>query len=273
MSNEASRAPALRELQHWLAVRILSPGHPEAVAGGARDLDRWLVAPADAMLADRLAVYVNGYPARVQEALREVFPALAHVTGTRAFAALTDRYIAAVPLCSYNLNDAGESLADFLRHDELGERLPLAPDLAALEWRVARAFHARVKPPVEPSVFAGWDLAEWDRAVLHFQPSVSVVQSAWPIREVWEARETPREEIDIDLQDRPDNVFVRRNGLEVECTSIDPIQADVLQALLDGQSLGEVSSKLIDLGQDPADVSTWFATWMQAALIVDCTRE
>ena len=272
MSNEAGRAPALRELQQWLAASILSSERPEDVASGARQLVPWLTAPADSLLAERLAVYVNGYPARVQEALREVFPALAHVAGSRAFAALTDRYIAAVPLCSYNLNDAGENLANFLRRDELGEKLPLAPDLAALEWCVARAFHASAKPPIEPSVFAGWDLEEWDRAVLHFQPSVAVVRSVWPIREIWEARETPRGEIDIDLEGRPDNVFVRRNGLEVECTSIDPAQADVLQGLLEGRRLGEVSNQLIELGQDPAEVSAWFATWMRAALIVDCTR-
>jgi hypothetical protein len=73
------------------------------------------------------------------------------------------------------------------------------------------------------------------------------------------------------LQDRPDDVFVRRRGLALECTSIDPVQADVLQALLDGQRLGGVSSERIAHGQDPADVSTWFAAWMQAGLIVDCT--
>jgi hypothetical protein len=268
MSNEPGRAPALLELQQWLAASILAPERSEDAASGARDLRRWLAAPADGMLGERLAVYVNGYPARVLEALREVFPALAHIAGSREFAALAERYIAAVELRSYNLNDAGEALADFLRRDELGEKLPLAPDLATLEWRLARAFHASAEPPLEPSVFAGWDLADWDRAVLHFQPSVAVVRSMWPIREVWEARETPRDEIDIDLQDRPDDVFVRRNGLEVECTSIHPVQAEILQALLDGQRLGEVSNRLTELGQEAAEVSTWFAAWMQAGLVV-----
>jgi hypothetical protein len=265
--------PALRELQQWLAASILAPQHPEKVATGARGLGSWITAPAGVVLSDRLAVYVNGYPARIQEALNEVFPALAHVVGPNTFAALIARYVAAVPLYSYNLNDAGENLADFLRTDELGDKLPFTPDLALLEWYVARAFHASERPPVDLSAFASWRLEDWDRAVLHFQPSVAVVRSAWPIREIWEARETPREEIDIDLQDRPDVVFVRRNGLEVQCTSINPIEADVLQELLDGKSLGDVSNNLIEQGQDAADVSRWFAGWMQAALIVCCTTK
>jgi hypothetical protein len=271
MSDEAGHPPALRELQQWLAASILAPVQPNEMASGAGALGAWLTAPADVDLRDRLAVYVNGYPARIQEALNEVFPALAHVLGHATFTSLTARYIAATPLCSYNLNEGGAKLVDFLRSDELAEKLPFTPDLAMLEWRLARAFHAHEKPPVELSTFGSWQLDDWDRAVLHFQPSVAVVRSAWPIREIWEAREVPREEIDIDLQGRPDDVFVRRSGLALECTSIDPVQSDVLQALLDGQSLGDVSSKLIERGQDPADVSTWFAAWMQAGLIVDCT--
>lgn len=273
MSKEAGRAPALRELQQQLAARILAPERPGKVANRADELGSWLAVPEEVVLSDRIAVYVNGYPARIREALHEVFPALAHIVGSATFAALAARYIAAVPLHSYNLNDAGERLADFLRHDELGERLlPFLPDLALLEWHVARAFHAREQPPVEPSAFASWQLEDWDRAVLHFQPSVAVVRSAWPIRDIWEARETPREEIDIDLEGRPDDVFVRRNGPEVECTSIPSVQAGVLESLLGGRSLGDVSNELIELGQDPADVSAWFAAWMQAGLVVDCTR-
>lgn len=272
MGRDTGRAPALRELQQWLAASILAPGRPEQFADGAGVLGAWLAVPAGVALPDRLAVYVNGYPARIQEALNEVFPALAHVVGPGSFAAMTARYVATVSLHSYNLNDAGENLADFLRRDELGERLPFIPDLADLEWQVARAFHAREKPPIEPTAFATWHLEDWDRAVLHFQPSVALVRSAWPIREIWQAREMPREEIDIDLEGRPDDVFVRRNGFQVECTSIPPAQGHVLEALLGGRSLGDVSNELIELGQDPADVSTWFAAWMQAALIIDCTR-
>lgn len=272
MSNRTGRPPALRELQHWLAASILAPQQPEQMSVGALQVHSWLTVPAGVDLQDRLAVYTNGYPARLLEALKETFPALAHLLGGGTFALLTRRYIEATPLHSYNLNDAGENLANFLRSDELAEKLPFTPDLALLEWYAARAFHAHDKPPLKPSTLASWQLEDWDRAVLHFQPSVAIVRSAWPIREIWEAREIPREEIHIDLQDRPDDVLVQRHGLGVDCTSIGSVEADVLQALIAGQSLGEVSTTLIEHGQDPAEVTAWFAAWMQAGLIFDCTR-
>lgn len=220
----------------------------------------------------RLRVYAGGYPARLQEALAETFPAVEHVVGAGAFAALTHRYAAAVPLHSYSLSDAGAHLPEFLRHDELTATLPFLPDLALLEWRVTRSFHATEEAPFDPASLAQWSLEDWERTVLRFQLWVGLVQSEWPVREIWESRETPIEEIDIDLRGRPDRVLVRREGFAVICKSVGALEAHALRLLLDGATLGAAIAALADRGADAASVSGWLAGWVSLRMIAGCTR-
>lgn len=259
------RPPSLREAQERMASLILHPGRVERAA--PEDL---IAAPPRGDRDERLAVYVNGYPARVEESLEESFPAVAHLIGHRAMRELVARYVPALTRHSYNLNDVGAELASFLRRDPLSRQFPFLADLAQLEWAVARAFHAHEQAPLDVGPLATWTEAQWQHAVLRFQPSVALVCSRWPIRDLWEARETPIEAIDIDLRGRPDRVLVRRAGFDVECESLPPDEAAAVTALLAGQRLGEVTRMLERQGCDPAAVSAWFGCWMRKGMIAGC---
>jgi hypothetical protein len=124
----------------------------------------------------------------------------------------------------------------------------------------------------------------WERACLAFQPSVRVVRSAWPVLELWEARKTSREQINVNLVDRPQGVLVLREGVRVRCELIDAPQAEALSALMSGVSLGELCEQLTrcsglpasptDTSQggaqagDPPPVRAWFSRWAGLGLIV-----
>ncbi len=249
-----------------MASLILDPERIDAVTADAP-----VAAPHRGTIAERLRVYSEGYPARVHEALADTFPAVAHVIGPRSLADLTRRYVRAVALRSCNLNDAGSALSDFLQRDVARARFPFLPDLARLEWRVAQAFHAHEQPPLDPRPLAAWSLADWEGAVLQFQPAVALVCSDWPIREIWAARDTPVEQIDIDLRDRRERILVRRSGFEVVCESLPADEATALAALLARHSLGEAMHLVTADGCDPAAVSIWFTRWMVLGLIIDCS--
>jgi hypothetical protein len=221
---------------------------------------------------ERLRVYAGGYPARLQDALVETFPAVAHLIGHGALTHLTHRYLRALSLQSYNLNDAGAELPAFLRADELTTQLPFLADLAELEWNIACAFHAHDESPLAPSALTSWSLDDWECALLRFQPSVALVCSPWPIRELWQARETPIEAIALAVHDRPDRVLVYRTGLAVLCESVDSDEAAALASLLDGRTLADVTARLAARGHDPAAVSAWFARWMSQGMIRGCDR-
>jgi hypothetical protein len=259
--------PGLRALQRWMQSLIVHPGRLETSPGDARLLAALLDARDRDAAVERLRVHVRGYPERIREALADAHPAVAHVIGAHGTAALARRFLRARPPRSWSLNDAGAGLAAFLRTDALASAFPFLPDLAELEWRVLRAFHAPQETPLDPARLAVGTLGDWRRARVRLQRGTALVRSAWPIREIWSARRTPLEEIDVDLVRRPDRVMVRRSGTEVVCESVGEGEAVALEEVLAGRTLGEVAARLADEGAAPADVSAWFARWTRLGLV------
>lgn len=260
MSGIHPAAPSLPELQRAFAAQILA-GDPQPSAA----LGRWLAVPPGHAAAERLAVHVDGYPARLHDALHEAFPAVAHLVGAGAFHALVQRYRRAAALRSYNLNDAGSELVAHLRGDPLAAELPFLADLAALEWAMARAFHA-----VETAPLATADLASLAPEAIvaggvRFQPSLALVESPWPIHALWSARETPHAAIDVALS-AGESVAVWRRDLDVECRVLDAEAAAVLRALLAGASIAVAAEQ----APDPAEAIAWLGEWIGAGLVASC---
>jgi len=251
----------LHELQRWLADVVL-----------ASDADRpaadVLARPPRGTRSERLHAYVDGYPARLRDALLEAFPAVAHLVGASEFGDLVRRYRPAVPVGGYNLADVGAAMPAFLEQDRLGAALPFLPDLARLEWAVQRAFHAHLLAPFDPATVASWSPDDWADARVRFQAGTSCVRSAWPIRALWDARATPRDEIDLAIDDRPETVVVHRVEYRVACEPLDAAEATVLGRLLGGGTLGEA---VADLAPDDAErLGEWTASWMARGLVVAC---
>lgn len=252
--------PSLRELQRELAAQILA-AEPQPRA----PLARWLALPPDAAARERLAVHVDGYPARLHEALADEFPAVAHLVGAARFHALVHRYLRAAALPSYNLNHAGAELPDFLRRDALGAELPFLPELAVFEWALTRAFHAVEMPPLQAAQLAALGPEAIVAGRVRFQPAVAVCASAWPIHTLWAARETPHDRIDIDLT-VGEQVLVWRAGQRVECAPIASEQATALQALLVGETVAAVAER----HDDPTAVVAWLGDCLARGLVVAC---
>jgi len=265
MSDESQAHPALHNLQRTFAASMLDPH-----GSGAAELERWLSKPPRGERSERFAVYANGYPARTEEALLEIYPAVAHILGAQAFAELTRRYTRSKPPSSYNLNDIGGTLPTFLVSDPANTSLPFLADLAELEWRLNRAFHGRERQPLDMGLTSDWSIDDWQRAVLHFQPSLSLVCSPWPIRTLWDLRDTPRDEIDLDLNDRPERVLVYRSGLEVHCDLIGDAEARALLALIAGRPLGEVAEKLAADGHSAETALAWLPRLRIHGIITGC---
>jgi len=261
--------PRLREQQTWLASLVLEPERP----ADDRELLRHVAIANGSDARERIAVYVDGYPARLLEALDEAYPAVHHVIGDAAFGALVRRYAPSVPSGIYSLTDVGSELPRFLASDVLTARLPMLPDLAALEWCVLRAFHAHECSAFDATSLAHWGLDQWESACVVFQPSVSLVRSAWPIHDLWELSETPIASIDLEVEGRPQDVLVSRSGASVVCELVEPPQAVVVGALLEGLTLGDSLARLAVANEEVADVSGWFAAWAGRGLIAECRSD
>jgi hypothetical protein len=164
----------------------------------------------------------------------------------------------------------GRYLPEFLAASPWQQRLPFLSDLARLEWAVQEAFHARAEAPLDRDALGRMSPEVWAQLRLRFQPFVRLVDSAWPIVSIWEARTQPRDTVSMPLENRPQCALVVRQGFTVRCEAVSLAQRLVLEGLLAGRTLGEVCGELSAASQgDPRQVTGWFAAWMQAGLIAE----
>lgn len=259
-------APTLEALQRWMKEKI-QPGS-RLSGDDFKFLNPQGGEPGEA----RLSVYAQGYRERIREALAEAYETIHHVLGESAFRELALAYAQHVPSHDYNLSFAGRHLAAFLAPYPLTKELPFLPDLARLEWKMVEVFHSFEEPSFDPSSVAAFSLEEWSGARLQFQPSVRLMHSAWPIRDIWEARKKPREAVDVDLVNRPHYLLIYRQGLQVQCDLIDPKPYAFLELLLAGKSFGEACGTVAgDAGETPLPFTEWFSGWMQRGLMTRVT--
>ena len=250
---------SLAEIQHELATWVLGEEAPA--------LERHVALPSDVDPWERLAVYQGGYPARVREALEQCYPATNRILGSGSFASLARRYLPFAPHGWCNLNSIGRNLPTLLSDDPgdpgdlLTTELPFLPDLARLEWAVYRAFHATLDPPCDLAVCEDWSIEQWSAVRFEIRSDVAVVTSAWPIRDLWAVRDTPREEIDVALVDRPQTVAVARSGFDVEVRVLEESESTVARSLLRGDRLGEAMQELARTGADERAASALLSRW------------
>ena len=260
--------PSLAEFQRWMKSRI-RPARLPLPDGDGQVGFRSATATAEELLntpVERLSIYAVGYLARTRESLAEVYEAVCFVLGEQAFTQLAHAYAARHPSHDYNLSFAGRALPEFLAGDPVSRRLPFLSDLARLEWFVCQAFHAFEQPPLDPARLAGLPPEAWDRLRLSFQPSVGLVASAWPIRDIWTVRRQPREMVNLEIADRSQRTLVFRHGLDVRCELLEEPEFRLLAELLAGRSLGDACLALSPV--EPSAVTRWFARWMGEGLIV-----
>ncbi|MSR77213.1 MAG: DUF692 family protein [Candidatus Omnitrophica bacterium] len=216
---------------------------------------------------ERLDVYREGYLARTEESLKEVYEAVRHVLGDGVFHDLAHQYAQSFSSPDFNLNLKGRSLPDFLKQTSWTEKLPFLPDLACLEWKIAEAFHGFDKPAFDPSFLFQLNSEDWKNLRILFQPSVSLLESSWPILDLWQSRKTPVEEIRMDLVNRPQKVLVaRRPSKEVFCRLLTEREFRVLILLKQGKSLGEMF-EFFDEEEADLPLTDWFSAWTREGLI------
>lgn len=218
---------------------------------------------------ERMAVYAGAYLARMAEALKETFEAVARFAGEAAFIDLCEGYVEAYPSGEYNLSEIGHSFAAYAAKTSYAAKLPFIKDLASLEWAVSRAFHAPGREPARMERFAGWDDEHWSRARIRVQEGCSLLRSAWPVADLWNARKMPEGRIDVAIEGRPQTVFVYRAGLDVRVRVVSAAEAAFLERVAAGDSLGEILASF-EGGETPEPpVGEWFTALSRDGLIAD----
>lgn len=254
--------------------------------------------------AEQADIYRRQFWLRHIGALREDYPALAHVLGDDGFDAFARAYLAAHPPASFTLRDLGAHVVDFSSsHGGFPPALrELARDVARYEHALVDLFDGASPPPLDPAKVTGMPEEGWSTARIVLHPLLALMQLRYPAhllrRELREGRSpalpAPRR---VHLA-----VFRSAADLTIRCEELEPPAFALLEALGRGVPLvpaceevaagsgraagvdeaagvheaagvdeaagaGETASAAL-----AARVGGWFQQWTSWGLIVDVAR-
>lgn len=190
--------------------------------------------------AHRLAVYAHAYRARLLGALRDNHEVLALAMGDEAFEALGLAYIEAHPSPHASIRWYGDALADFMAAVEAPALPhPALADLARMDWALRAAFDAADAPVLRAEDLQALSPEAWPGLQLRLQPSVQLLPLQWAVEPVWRALRLHRPGEDAEpVLDEPaalaHTLLVWRQGLETRWRSLGALEAELLQAVVNG---------------------------------------
>lgn len=275
MARAAPHAPSLAELQGWLRWVFTDPrGVTAALDDPSGEPDScglsFIVEAPPIPKEARLHIYAEAYYARLLDALATSFPALYRVMGEDSFRSLVSAYLEVYPSTFTSIDNVGCHLAAFLRGCELADEVAFLPDLASLEWAVVAAFYADDWPPLDTSDLQSVPPTAWNNARIQLDPSVHLLQSAWPVHDIWAARNLPDGEFPAEVESRPCSLLVYRFEDTVRVVPGEPEQIAALQLMGQGLPLQAICEEIAGQADSQAampPIMAWFAEWVGAGII------
>lgn len=188
--------------------------------------------------AGRLAIYRGNVAANFRGALEATYPVLRRRVGDDYFGRLVALFRERCPSRSGDLHWAGREFADFLAGHLAGGEYAWLADLARLEWARQDAAVVAIAPPVGADALAAFAPAQLEHVRLALQPSLRLVESAYPVFSVWLAnQQDDAPPVDQSLGAECGMALSRTDGVEI--ARLAPDLFSYLSALAAGSSLGE----------------------------------
>ena len=226
---------------------------------------------------ERLFIYQDGYYLRIRDSLEETFPLTASVLGDDEFMQLACGFALEHSFPGFDLFSVAEGFEVYLRG--LVADLPYAflPDLAELELKCARAFHAPQSKPLTAEAFSQQLESEPEHLVLLPQAYVALNESRFPLNEIANDIKNSSfvETTDLDWPAASHYQLIYRAQWLIQQISLEHDQYFLLQRLIGGQSLLAACSDLEDFLEkkgktgDLPPVHEWLNQWVERELFKD----
>jgi hypothetical protein len=210
-----------------------------------------------------LAVYRNNVMSGLIKVLAARFPVVRRLLGEESFLEKVRRFIAAEPPRSPLLLDYGDAFPEFLRR--FGDDIGCIADVADLEVARGKAYHAADAAALPPRAFAALPAERLAGLRLSLHPSVSLLQSRFPIVSVWHAHQEPADA--RSRQPRPEAALIARPMLEVEVWNLPPGGFAFLTALSRAATMAEAAEAAMDTAAD-FDLAVNLAVLIQANIVI-----
>ena len=213
--------------------------------------------------AEAVAVYHDGYSARMSESLGETFEACWRVLGDEDFLDACKMFCRSVPSTSHNLSDYGFSFPDFLLNRSQAHA-PFIADLARLEWAYKELFHAA---PHKALTAEQLSVAVKPNSVFVFGPAVKFLSFNHSVVNIWKRDRSDATPLSRSDWDGPQQVLMYKGANHKIFTRILAApEASVITSLFNGISL---ESALASSSLDESAARNFFTFISQSGLIVE----
>jgi hypothetical protein len=219
----------------------------------------------DATAEKGLRVYRHAYRAQLVGAMADTYEKTLAWLGEDAFEDAARRHIAQHPPSSWTLNVYGREFPATLR--ALYPNDPEIAELAWLDWSLRRAFDG---PDATPIARDGLAQVDWDNAVLHFVPTLSICEVSTNCAAIWGALNDGRDPPAALLLPKPGAVRIWRDDLTPKYRSIEMFEHRALILAMAGSSFADLCALLVEKDdQDGAvrNMGAVLAAWLQDGLI------
>ncbi len=256
--NAGSLGDLQRAFQDYLLVAN------DAFAGAVRDTRK----------ADRLTllgVYRDAYALRLIEVLTADFPGLMAIAGPADFDHMARAYIAAHPSRTPSVRWFGRHLADFLARTAPYSTTPAAAEMARFEWTLGEAFDAPDAQPVAAADLMALPGDAWERLSFTPLPSLHRLALSFEVPQAWHKREDVKPgDLDVVAAAGPVPWVIWRPERTTHFRSMEPDEAALLEALVDGQAFPDICAALVpQVGEEQAlaRAAALLRGWVEAGMI------
>jgi hypothetical protein len=213
---------------------------------------------------DCLNVYRESYSSRLVECLRDDYPALQFHLGDAAFEELAREYVVVHPSRSPSLNYFGRGLSAFCR----SRGHTFAAELAALEWAIVEAIHARDGGTLSLAQLTTVSADDWAGARFAPTASLCLLEFSYAVNAFYQGY---RDDLEPSAPDETSSyVAVHRRGTSVWRTDLCGARYELLRELAAGVPLGEALEHAASQSQVSSDdVLVWFAKWVEDGIFAD----
>jgi hypothetical protein len=200
--------------------------------------------------AERLDIYRNTFLLTLTKVLRLCFPAVQKLVGGEFFEGAAQIFIAEHPPRAAWLDQYGADFPDFLRAFGPAASVRYLGDVAELEWAVNCALHAADAEALDPARLAAVAPEDQGRIRLIADPSIALVQLAYPADAIWRAVLAGDDDAlrTIDLDCGPIRFLVERGAAGVEVERLGPQPWRFLAKLCAGEPIEAAIESAGDFG-------------------------
>ena len=230
----------------------------------------YLQAPPKGSIADRVAIYANGFYSRLEEVLANDYTTLAAIIGEDKFSKICRNYVDIYPSSSDSLNFFGQNLSEYLT-GSLPHK-PYLAEIAAFEWAEYQSLVARDTGLLCASDLQALPADQWPELKFELHPSCQMLIQRWNSLALIEASRKGRSILKPKRLTTPQAVLVWRRQLEIRYSKLDPLELTMLNGIKCQKSFIEICEILRNVmpeGEVANYVAKELYAWLQEQLFVD----